>query len=105
MAAGYNLDVRGDVGYFDDLTLGPGEESVWWFAWDFDARHWHRMSFTPIDDGTVTIVREWVTLDVSLDKWGERRVTTLWAHLRNESGEVLTVTPTVFLAPSRYRGR
>jgi hypothetical protein len=103
MASGYNLDVQGDVGYFEDITLGANSESVWWFAWEFDARHWQRMSFVPVEDGSVTIVSEWVTLDVSQDKWGERRITTLWARLRNDTGAVVTVTPTVFVAPSRYR--
>lgn len=103
MAAGYNLDVQGDVGYFDDITLGSNAESVWWFAWDFDGRHWQRMSFVPRDAGTVTIVSEWVTHDVSQDKWGQHETTTLWARLRNETVGVLTVTPTVFLAPSRFR--
>lgn len=29
MVAGYNLDQTGDVGYFEDITLGPDEESRW----------------------------------------------------------------------------
>jgi hypothetical protein len=103
MAAGYNLDVRGDVGFFEDITLGPNAESVWWFAWGFDARHWQRMSFTPVDEGTITIVSEWVTHDVSHDKWGEHEITTLWVRLRNDTDAVVTVAPTVLVAPSRYR--
>jgi hypothetical protein len=31
MAAGYNIDVTGDVGYFEDIALGADEESSWWF--------------------------------------------------------------------------
>ena len=60
MAAGYNLDQTGDVGYFEDITLGPDGESRWWFRWDFDDRHWQRMSFVPMGRGVVTIVSEWV---------------------------------------------
>jgi hypothetical protein len=58
MAAGYTLDQTGDVGYFEDITLGPHEEAQWWFPWDFDARHWQRMSFVPVGRGLVTIVAE-----------------------------------------------
>ena len=103
MAAGYNLDVTGDVGYFEDIALGADEESSWWFQWDFDVRHWQRMSFVPAGRGTVTIVSEWVEHDVSQDKWGTHETVTLWVRLRNDSGEVISVTPTVLLAPTRYR--
>jgi hypothetical protein len=72
MAAGYDLDVTGDVGYFEDLTLGVGE-SRWWFKWDFDERHWQRISFVPTRRGTVTIVSEWIEHDVRQDKWARRR--------------------------------
>jgi hypothetical protein len=102
MAAGYNLDVTGDVGYFEDLTLGVGE-STWWFKWDFDERHWQRMSFVPTGRGTVTIVSEWIEHDVRHDKWGTHETVVLWVRLRNDSGEPITVTPTVFVAPTRYR--
>lgn len=102
MAAGFNLDVTGDVGYFEDLTLKPHAERNFWFRWDFDDRHWQRMSFVPVGEGRVTIVSEWVTHEVSLDKWGEHRQTTLWVRLRNDYGQVLTVTPIVFVAPSTY---
>jgi len=30
---------------------------------------------------------------------------TLWVRLRNDSGDVISVTPTVFVAPTRYRRR
>ena len=103
MAAGYNLDVTGDVGYFEDITLSADEESRWWFHWDFDVRHWQRMSFVPTGRGTVTILSEWVEHDVSQDKWGTHETVTLWVRLRNDSDDVITVTPTVFLAPTRYR--
>jgi hypothetical protein len=103
MAAGYNLDVTGDVGYFEDITLGPAEESRWWFHWGFDTRHWQRMSFMPAGDGIVTIVSETFEHDVTQDKWGTHEVVTLWVHLRNDTGAVITVTPIVFVAPSRYR--
>jgi hypothetical protein len=56
MATGYNLDQTGDVGYFEDITLGPNEESRWWFHWEFDERHWQRRSFVPVGRGIVTIV-------------------------------------------------
>lgn len=104
MAAGYNLDVTGDVGYFEDITLGAGDESRWGFRWEFDERHWQRMSFMP-RDGVVTIVSEWFEHHVSQDKWGTHETITLWVHLRNDSGDVMTVTPTVFVAPTRYRRR
>jgi hypothetical protein len=103
MAAGYNLGSTGDVGYFEDITLGPNVEAAWGFTWDFDARHWQRMSFVPVGEGRVTILSEWVTHDVSQDKWGEHEVTTLWVRLRNDYDEIATVTPTVFVAPTRYR--
>ena len=64
MGAGYNLDSTGDVGYFEDITLGPGEEGRWWFHWGFDTRHWQRMSFMPEGDGIVTIVSETFEHDV-----------------------------------------
>jgi hypothetical protein len=102
---GYNLDVTGDVGYFEDISLGPGEESNWWFQWDFDERHWQRMSFVPARRGTVTTVAEWVEHDVSQDKWGTHETVTLWVRLRNDSGDVISVTPTVLVAPTRYRRR
>lgn len=105
MAAGYNLDVTGDVGYFEAITLGPGEEARWWFQWQFDERHWQRMSFMPTGDGVVTIVSEWFEHDISQDKWGTHDSYTLWVHLRNDSGDVITVTPTVLVAPTRYRRR
>jgi hypothetical protein len=103
MAAGYNLDQTGDVGYFEAITLSPDEESRWWFRWDFDERHWQRMSFVPVGRGIVTIVSEWVEHDVSQDKWGTHDTIALWVRLRNDSGEVITVRPTVFVAPTRYR--
>ncbi len=103
MGSGYNLDVKGDVGYFEEITLGVNEESNWWFQWEFDARHWQRMSFVPTDRGTVTIVSEWIEHDVSQDRWGTHENVTLWVRLRNDSGEVVSVTPTVFVAPTRYR--
>lgn len=103
MATGYNLDVNGDIGYFEEITLGPGEEGRWWFQWAFDERHWQRMSFMPTRDGVITVVSEWFEHDVTQDKWGSHDTYTLWAHLRNDSGEVITVTPTVFVAPTRYR--
>jgi hypothetical protein len=102
MAAGYDLDVTGDVGYFEDLTLGVGE-SRWWFKWDFDERHWQRISFVPTRRGTVTIVSEWIEHDVRQDKWGTQETVVLWVQLRNDSGEPITVRPTVFVAPTRYR--
>ena len=58
--AGWNLDASTDVGYFDEITLGPNEEAVWWFSWGFDSRHWQRMSFAPVGEGRVTIVSEWI---------------------------------------------
>jgi hypothetical protein len=103
MAAGYNLDVTGDVGYFEDITLAAGEEARWWFQWAFDERHWQRMSFMPARDGIVTIVREWFEHDITQDKWGEHETVTLWVQLRNDTGETIRVTPTVFVAPTRYR--
>jgi hypothetical protein len=103
MAAGYDLDQTGDVGYFEDITLGPDEEAQWWFSWDFDERHWQRMSFVPVGRGIVTIASEWVERDVSQDKWGTHDTVVLWVRLRNDSGEVITVRPTVFVAPTRYR--
>ena len=71
--SGWNLDSTADVGYFDEITLGPNEEAVWWFSWGFDARHWQRMSFAPVREGRVTIVSEWIEHDVSQDKWGSTR--------------------------------
>ena len=103
MSTGYNLDTTGDVGYFEDILLGTGEESNWWFTWDFDARHWQRMSFVPRRRGTVTIVSEWVEHDVSQDRYGTHETVTLWVRLRNDSGEPVTVAPIVFLTPTRYR--
>jgi hypothetical protein len=61
------------------------------------------MSFAPVDGGMITIVSEWITHDVSHDKWGEHEVTTLWVHLRNETAAVVTVAPMVLVAPTRYR--
>lgn len=101
--AGFNKDVTGDVGYFDELTLDPGSETVWWFTWDFDDRHWQRLSFVPVGEGRVTIVDEWVTHEVSQDKWGQHEKTTLWARLRNDYPDVVTVKATVFVAPTRYQ--
>ena len=103
MAAGYNLDTTGDLGLGDDFTIGAGQEIGLACRWDFDARHWQRMSFVPASEGTVTIVREWVERDVRQDKWGTHVTVTLWTRLRNEGGDVVTVTPTVFVAPTRYR--
>ena len=103
--AGYNLDVTGDVGYFEDITLAPSSETVWWFTWDFDDRHWQRMSFVPRGEGRVTILSEWVTHEISQDKWGEHEKTTLWVRLRNDYDEAVTVAPTVFVAPTKYEGR
>ena len=100
---GFRLDVTGDVGYFEEISLAAGEESSWWFQWAFDDRHWQRMSFVPVGRGTVTIVSEWIEHDVSQDKWGTHEAVTLWVRLRNDSGSVVSVTPTVFVAPTRYR--
>ena len=105
MAAGYNLDVTGDVGYFEDITLGAGEEARWGFRWAFDERHWQRMSFMPTRDGIVSIVSETFEHDVTQDKWGTHETITLWVTLRNDTGETMTLTPTVFVAPTRYRRR
>ena len=63
------------------------------------------MSFVPARRGTVTMVAEWVEHDVSQDKWGTHATVTLWVRLRNDSGDVISVTPTVFVAPTRYRRR
>ena len=103
MAAGYNLDTTGDVGYFEDITLGAGKEARWWFAWDFDERHWQRMSFMPVGDGIVTIVSESFEHDVTQDKWGRHDTYTLKVRLRNDTGADVTVTPIVFVAPTTYR--
>jgi hypothetical protein len=103
MAFQYNLDQNSDVGYFDHFTIGPNREAVWWFQWGFDDRHWQRLSFAPVDGGVITIVSEWVTHDVSHDKWGEHHVTSLWARLRNETAGVVTVAPMVLVVPTRYR--
>jgi hypothetical protein len=103
MAAGYRLDVTSDVGYFEDITLEPGDEATWGFRWEFDERHWQRMSFLPVRDGIVTIVAEWFERDVTQDKWGTHEVVTLWVQLRNDTGEVIAVRPTVLVAPTRYR--
>ena len=48
-------------------------------------------------------VSEWIEHDVSQDKWGTHEAVTLWVRLRNDSGSVVSVTPTVFVAPTRYR--
>jgi hypothetical protein len=115
MAFGYNLDATGDVGHFEEITVVPDEVTKWWFQWDFDERHWQRMSFVPVATGghgpigadvrggTVTIVSESVEHHVSQDRWGQHHTVTLWVHLRNDSGEVITVRPTVFVAPTRFR--
>lgn len=107
--AGYNLDQTGDVGYCDDITVGPGDEIDLWCRWDFDERHWQRMSFAPVTRGEVTILRE----SFEFELWNERvpgdavvftqSALTLKTRLRNDSGHVLTVRPTVFVSPSRYR--
>ncbi len=101
--AGWSLDQRVDVGYYDEITLGPGEESSWWFTWSFDSRHWQRMSFTPVSEGRITILSEWIEHDVSQDKWGQHQTTVLWVRLRNDYHAVVTVAPTVLVTPSRYR--
>ena len=103
MSSGFNLDARVDVGYFDDIVLAPGTDTTWWFTWDFDARHWQRMAFAPISAGRVTIVSEWITHTVESSRHQTRHVTTLWARLHNPGDTPLTVTPSVLLAPSRYR--
>ena len=102
--AGWNLDSKVDVAYYDEITIGPREEAVWWFTWDFDSRHWQRMSFVPISEGRVTIVAEWAEHDVRQDKWGQHSTTTLWVHLRNDYDAVVTVAPSVLVAPTRFRG-
>jgi len=102
--AGWNLDASADVGYFDEITLGPNEEAVWWFSWGFDSRHWQRMSFAPVGEGRVTIVSEWIEHDISQDRWGQHETMTLWVRLRNDYAAVLTVAPTVLVAPTRFRG-
>jgi hypothetical protein len=63
------------------------------------------MSFGPTGRGTVRIVSEWVEHDVTQDKRGTHETETLWVRLRNDSGEVISVTPTVFFTPTRYRRR
>ena len=103
MAAGFNLDQSCDVGYCDDLTIAAGAEIDLACRWDFDARHWQRMSFVPVGRGTVTIVAEWFERDVRQDRRGTHQSVILWTRLRNDTGEVLTVTPTVLVAPSRHR--
>lgn len=103
MSSGYNLDTTADVGYFDDLLLAPGSDSVWWFTWDFDAGHFQRLSFTPTTPGRVTIVSEWTTFDVHQTRRETRYTTTLWARLQNPGNDPVTVRPAVLLAPTRYR--
>ncbi len=103
MASGYNLDTTADVGYFDDLVLAPGSESVWWFTWDFDSRHFQRLAFTAVSPGRVTIVSEWTTHEIHNTRRETRAVTTLWARLRNDGDLPVTVRPSVLLAPTRYR--
>ena len=103
MAAGYNLNQTGDVGYGDELTIGAGREIDLACEWDFDERHWQRMSLVPVNRGSVTVVREWFEREVHQDKWGVHETVILWTRLRNDSGEVVTVTPTVLLSPSRHR--
>ena len=101
--SGWNLDQRVDVGYYDEITLGPGEESVWWFTWGFDSRHWQRMSFTPVSEGRITILSEWISRMSPRTKWGQHQTTVLWVRLRNDYQAVVTVAPTVLVAPTRYR--
>lgn len=101
--AGFNLDQTGDVGYCDDITIGPNSEIDLACRWDFDERHWQRMSFVPASRGVVTVVREWFEREVRQDRWGVHVTVILWTRLRNESGEVITVTPSVFVSPSRHR--
>lgn len=61
------------------------------------------MSFVPVGRGVVTVVAEWFERDVRQDKWGTHETVILWTRLRNESGDVITVLPSVLVAPSRYR--
>jgi hypothetical protein len=62
------------------------------------------MSFVPVGPGVVTIVSEWFEREVRQDRLGTHETVILWTRLRNDSGEVVTLTPTVVVAPSRYRG-
>jgi hypothetical protein len=103
VAAGFNLDQNCDVGYCDALTIGGGAEIDLACRWDFDERHWQRMSFVPVGRGVVTIVSEWFERDVRQDRLGTHETVILWTRLRNDSGEVITVIPTVVVTPSRYR--
>ena len=51
----------------------------------------------------MTIVAAWVEHEVSHEKWGTHDTIVPWVLLRNDSGAVSTVRPTVFVAPTRYR--
>lgn len=103
MSSGFTLDTTADVGYFDDLLLAAHTDTVWWFTWDFDARHYQRLAFTPVSPGQVTIVSEWTTYEVHNTRRETRDVTTLWARLHNPGDAPVTVRPSVVLAPTRYR--
>lgn len=103
MAAGFTLAQRCDVGYGDDFTIAAGAQIDLSCRWDFDERHWQRMSFVPVGRGTVTIVAEWFERDVRQDRWGTHVTVVLWTRLRNDTGGVVTVCPSVLVAPTRYR--
>ena len=101
--ASYYLDQTGDVGHCDEITIGPGQEFELDCWWDFDEHHWQRMAFVPVDEGQVTIVRESFRREVRQDRYGTHVTVYLTTVLRNDWPQVVTVVPTVFVAPSRHR--
>jgi hypothetical protein len=102
VAAGFNLDQNCDVGYCEEITISSGAEIQLACRWDFDERHWQRMSFMPVGRGVVTIVGEWFEREVRQDRRGTHETVILWTRLRNPSSQVITVIPTVVVTPSRY---
>ena len=105
---GYSLDVGVDFLEFGTLTLGPGEEGVWWFAWGFDAGRWARMwAFPETPFSRLDVVAEWSTLDevnppVSPNDPEPRRDPyQLWVHWRNPGRETIAFRPTVVVVPRR----
>lgn len=99
---GWYVDTTVDWTTFESIFLSPNAEAVYWFEWILDYRHWQRLSFTPDTPGNVSIVREWTTLEHHQDRYGERYVTRLWAHIRNDYSDSIAVVPSVLVTPSQF---
>lgn len=99
---GWYVDTQIDWTEFGDIVVGGNQQVTYWFSWIFDERHWQRMSLTPIGQGRITILQEWVTHEFSQDKFGSHDVVKLWVLFRNDYDEAVTVRPSALVAPSRY---